>query len=432
MIRLITIVCALSGLLFGFDAGIISGAILYLKGDFHIAPHVEGVIVSALPVGALLSAIISGRIIDLYGRKRTLFATSLMYLSGALLCAFAWSVSCVVVGRLLLGFGIGLSSTASPLYLSELSPKNKRGKVVTLYLIAVNSGIFLSYLSNYIFAFLASWRMMFFIAVIPSTVLFFLLFFIPESPRWLFLRGKAVQARQILSNIKNYSKQDVHDIQSNINYKTIKLAQINQNQKKLLWIGFGIGFFTQAVGINAIIYYAPTILIESGIASHDSAIFYSIAIGLTVMLAAIYAGFNLDTIGRKNLLLIGLLGIIVSLFLMTIFYYIIEEKSILAWSILACSVFFVACQGISVGPSCFLLPAEIFPIEIRGLGMSISMAANWLTNILVSFSFPVMLSIMGIANVFIVFGVISIIGWWFFKKYIFETKRISLEKIAEF
>ncbi|WP_119343067.1 sugar porter family MFS transporter [Facilibium subflavum] len=432
-LTLIAVACSISGLLFGFDAGVISGVLVYLKNDFTITSYTEGFIVGALPIGALFSALFAGQVMDYFGRRAVLFLTAALYLIGTLLCTFALGFEYIVAGRIFIGIGVGLSSTVTPLYLSELAPKYMRGKIVTLYLISVNTGIFFSYLSNYFISHFESWRLMFFIAVVPAIILFTCLWFLPESPRWLYMRHRFAQAEQALKTLygKNLPKtDDIKDIQLNQQEKRVKLSQINAQQKRLLFIGFGIGVFTQAVGINAIIYYAPTILMHSGVVSGNSAILASLLIGFTVMVSAVLASFKLDQFGRRTMLLNGLIGIIVCLFMMFIAYNVITSQTVLAWAILLLSVIYVFFQGISVGPACFLLPAEIFPIAIRGIGMSISVAANWLTNILVSFFFPTMLSTIGAGNAFLCFAVISCVGWVFFNRYVLETNKISLEEIA--
>jgi sugar porter (SP) family MFS transporter len=369
---------------------------------------------------------------DYLGRKIILFFTASLYLIGALLCTFAIDFSFIIIGRILIGLGVGLSSTVTPLYLSELAPKKIRGKIVTLYLISVNTGVFVSYLSNYFMSHFESWRLMFFVSVLPAIILLACLSILPESPRWLYMKQKVKEAEDAIKKLYGTlaNTEDLFDIQSNTKEKSIKLKQMSHYHKKLLLIGFGIGIFTQAVGINAIIYYAPTILMNSGAMSSSNAIFASLLIGFTVMFAAILASFKLDQFGRRKLLLNGLMGIILCLFLMTLAYHNISSQIMLGWIILSLSVIYVFFQGISVGPACFLLPAEIFPISIRGVGMSISVAANWLTNILVSFFFPTMLLKIGAGNSFLIFGLISCIGWVFFYCYIKETKHASLESIS--
>ncbi|WP_116963060.1 sugar porter family MFS transporter [Fastidiosibacter lacustris] len=432
-LKFILFVCSISGLLFGFDAGIISGAMIYLKNDFHLTPLAEGIIVSGVPIGALVSAVLSGRVIDYFGRKKALVITGLLFLTGSIFCTIGMNIDWIIIGRLFMGLGVGLSSTITPLYLSELSPAQHRGKIVTYYLISVNAGIFLCYVSNALLAGFESWQLMFLITAIPAIIFTLCLKVLPESPRWLYTKGREAQANRVIKELYSIVDQntELEFVRKNKHVQVTKLSKLTWTHKRLLLIGIAIGIFTQAVGINAVIYYAPTILMDAGFRNGNIAIFASIFIGFAVMFAAIIASRKLDKLGRRRMLLTGLVGIITCLVLMSASYALINNPIILASVILILSVIFVLCQGLSVGPACFLLPAEIFPIDIRGLGMSLSIAANWFTNIIVAMFFPTMISLLGTSATFLTFAIISIIGFIFFTYCITETKQKSLEEITQ-
>lgn len=430
-IYFIAFIAAISGLLFGYDAGIISGSMLFIKKAFSINSAQVGMIVSAVPLGALFSALAIGKITDLIGRKKVLIATATLFIMGSLLCGFALNVDALIAGRLLLGFAVGMSSSLAPLYIAEMAIEKNRGFLVTLYLIAINFGIFVSYVVAFIFSYSGSWRTMMILGLFPALFLGFAALLLPESPRWLILKNKFEKARQILEKIHGQikAKTEFFAIQKVIVEEATIPARLDKNYLRILFLGAIVSIFTQAVGINAIIYYAPTLLQKTGFGQASVSIFASIGIGFTVTLAAIFAAFFIDKFGRRRLLLSGLGGIILSLVLIVLAFHFIENPHVLGWTVLAGSIFFVACQGISVGPACFLIPSEIFPVKIRGTGMGISIAFNWLTNFLVALLFPIVLDQYGAAISFSVFLVISIIGWIVFYFYVPETRNISLEKI---
>ena len=423
---------AISGLLFGYDAGIISGAMLFIKKTFDVTNTQIGEMVGAVPLGALLSSIISGRFSDLFGRKKILIAASFLFIMGSLVCSLAISTYYLIVGRLFIGFAVGMSSSIVPVYISEISDKERRGKLVTLFLISVNFGIFISYAINLWLSHIESWRLMLGLGVIPAIVFLTAAIFLPESPRWLVINGKLDEAKKILEKIHG-------TIKSTVELKEIQLASKQQKITlknalegkffKVLLLGALIGVFTQAVGINAIIYYAPTIFQKTGFNTAVVSILATLGIGFTVTASAIIASKFLDKFGRRILLLLGLLGIILSLCLIIFSFEYVHDQILLGWLTFCGFILFVAFQGVSVGPACFLLPTEIYPSRIRGIGVGISITFNWLTNFLVALLFPIALGLYGMVFVFKIFLILSIIGWVVFFLYVPETKTISLENI---
>ncbi|MCX7121686.1 MAG: sugar porter family MFS transporter [Gammaproteobacteria bacterium] len=431
-INFIALCAAISGLLFGYDAGIISGAMLFIKKTFYINNTQIGEMVGAVPFGALISSLIIGKLSDFYGRKKLLLTTAILFSIGSLSCAIANSAYMLILSRLLIGFAIGMSSSLSPVYIAEIAEKAKRGKLVTLYLISINFGIFISYLTNLSLAYTESWRVMLGLGVIPAMVLLAGSFFLPESPRWLIIKGKINDGKNILEKThgKEKAKLELNKIDFILKNKNSSFKFIFQSKFfKLIVLGALIGIFTQAVGINAIIYYAPTIFQKTGFNKVIASMLATLGIGFTVTLSAIIAANLIDKFGRRTLLLTGLFGIILSLCIIILSFSYIHNPIILGWFVLIGFISFVACQGLSVGPACFLLPAEIYPARIRGIGMGISITFNWLTNFLVAFLFPVAINTIGIICVFKIFLLLSIAGFVIFYFYIPETKKTSLENI---
>lgn len=431
-INFIAIAAAISGLLFGYDAGIISGAILFIKKTFDVTNTQIGEMVSAVPLGALIASIIIGRMSDLFGRKKLLIFTAIFFSVGSLSCVFANTPAALIAGRLIMGFAVGMSSSLSPMYISEMAEKERRGKLVTLYLISVNFGILVSYVINLLLSSTESWRMMLGLSVVPAVILLMFSVFLPESARWLIGNGKSEKGRNILEKMHGLEKAslEIMEIESVLKKEKTSLVSIFKFKfLKVILIGVLIGIFTQAVGINAIIYYAPTIFQKTGFNATTASMLATLGIGFTVTMSAVIASRIIDRVGRRPLLLCGLAGIIASLFLVTASFSYIHNQHILGWAVLIGFILFVACQGLSVGPACFLLPSEIFPENIRGFGMGISIMFNWLTNFLVALLFPIMLESCGTVFVFKLFLVLSIIGFIIFYFYIPETRKVSLEKI---
>lgn len=427
------IVAALAGLLFGYDAGIISGAILFIKETFNITPQQVGTLVSAVPLGALIAAAICGKLNDWLGRKKILFATAILFILGTLLSALAHDISMLYSGRLLIGLAIGVGSFSAPLYIAEISEQKHRGALVTLNQLAIVIGIFLAYLINYAFAASHNWRWMLGYGVIPALILFICCFFLPESPRWLVSKSKISEALKILRYIHG-------DQQAN--YEMAQLTQVakvermrftdlmRRNFWKVLLLGILVSILTQAVGINAIIYYAPTIFQQTGFSAATTAILATTGIGLINVIFTLIAVRYLDKIGRRKLLMIGISGIVLSLIILSSAFAMGVNHSVsLAWLALGSMLLFVACQAFSTGPACWLIPSEIFPVSVRGLGMGLSVAFNWGTNVLVAALFPVVLAVWGGTIAFLIFLIIALIAWLYFYFYVPETKNVSLEQI---
>lgn len=431
-VYLIAFTTALSGFLFGFDAGVISGAILFIKQNIVINEVETGLIVSAVPIGALFSSIISGKCSDIYGRKKLLFVTAMLFLIGTLCCSLANSVNLLFLGRFILGTAIGFGSCVSPVYVSELAHPRNRGKLVNMYVVAIQAGIFIAFLVGYLLSDTGAWRLMIGLGAIPAVILALCTLALDESPRWLILKNKNTQARLVLSKMLNKNEIDetLYEIKKTVNQTTLSFREVLQ-KKYLgsLFIGISISFFTQTIGINAIQYYAPTLFQNTGFATAEKALFATMFIGLTLTLSTIASLFFIDKIGRRNPLLIGMCGIITCLAILVLTFNMVTQPLILAWTMLLCSIVFMLCHGLSVGPACFLIPSELFPTHIRGFAMGISVAFNWGANVLIALLFPIGMVHYSIASLFTVFLVLSIIGLVIFYYFVPETKGLTLEKI---
>lgn len=424
---------ALSGLLFGYDAGIISGALLFINKTFVISSSEEGWLVAMVPLGALISSALSGEVSDLFGRKKTLFLTAILFIFGSVLCAFSQTVMLLVIGRLILGVAIGIGSSASPVYTSELADEKHRGWLVNLFVVFIQLGVFLSFVVSYLFSGSGNWREMIGLGVIPAIILAIAVFYLPESPRWLVIKNRIAQAKNILSNLfgeqeANEKLSDIQDV-ANKDKVNIKIFFEQRRYLKVVFIGVAVSFFTQTVGINAFNYYAPTIFQKTGFASPSTATFYTMFMGLMLVLSTISSLFFIDKIGRKKPLLLGTFGILITLLCITLGFAFITNSQVLGWVFLICAIVFMAFHGISIGPACFLIPSEVFPLRVRGLGMGISVAFNWGANVIVAALVPVIIKYFGVSALFGAFFIITIVGWLVFYYFIPETKGTTLEQI---
>jgi sugar porter (SP) family MFS transporter len=432
-IIIIAICSALSGLLFGYDAGIISGALLFIKKSFVMTASTVGWMVAMVPVGALISSVLSGYFSDIVGRKKALFFTAVCFIIGTILCMDAQGVDWLVIGRIIIGLAIGVGSCISPVYTSELANEKQRGWLVNLFVVTVQVGVFLAFLIGYLLSDSGDWRMMIGLGIIPAILLGVATFFLPESPRWLIVKGKAEQAKAVLEKL--YGFKEASKVASVIE-ETVDKDKINwkilfeqPRFLKVIFIGIAVSAFTQTVGINAFNYYGPTIFQSTGFATPSQATFYTMFMGLTLALSTIASLFFIDKIGRKLPLLLGTFAILIILGVITFGFGIITNPLDLGLLFFVSAIIFMFFHGLSIGPACFLIPSEIFPSRIRGLGMGISVACNWGVNVLVAAYIPSVIKDYGVSVLFGGFFILTLIGLIVFYYFVPETKGTTLESI---
>lgn len=425
-------VAALAGLLFGFDTGVISGAILFINDAFHLNHIQTEIIVSTVLVGAFLGAIISGRLCDTIGRKRIILVTALIFIIGTLFCTFAQSVEQLIFGRIILGFAIGIASFATPIYLAEIALPKKRGLIVSLNQLAITIGILLSYLIDYYFSDDGAWRMMFLAGIIPALLLFIGMLFLPESPRFLIAKGKILKAKEILKKL--HGKESEFDFLAYLSppQKNTKLKNLLRHKRlvTVLLIGITLAVAQQITGINTIIYYAPTVFKLAGFNSNN-AIFVTSLIGLVNVLATLIALPLVDKIGRKPMLYVGLTGMCLSLILLGLSLNQANPSSLMRIMALLSMMVYITSFAISLGPMVFIILSEIFPLSIRGFGMSLAMCANWAANMIIAMSFLSFVHHLGMSNTFYLFAFFCVFTLYFVHGFIPETKGISLEQIEK-
>lgn len=419
---------SLSGLLSGFDTGVISGAMLYISHSFNLTPELSGLLVSSVSIGAVLGALINGVLIDRSGRKRILLLSALIFISGSIFCAISQNVVQLILSRMFVGCAVGIVSFAGPLYLSEISTKDKRGAIVSFYQIALTFGILFSYLINYFCANLeTSWRAMLFAGAIPALILFFGMLFQKDTPRWYVLKNKENLAREVLEKLGA----DV-DIESEICEirKTINQDEKIKLSKKVIMpfvIGIGIMCVQITTGINAIIYYAPTIFKMLGFSSNQDALFITIFIGLINFLMTFVAFVLVDKLGRKPLLYIGLGGMLISMLVLS-FVFSADFEFVKYLAVIFCAIYIIS-FSMSLGPIGLLLISEVFPLRYRGSAMSIAIISNFVFNFITTGLFPISLSRLGGSVTFLIFALICCASILFVYFVVPETKGLSLEEI---
>ena len=425
-------ICALiasfGGLLSGYDTGVISGALLYVNQSFEINSYMLGLLVSSVSIGAVFGAFVNGFFVDKIGRRKTLLLTAFLFFIASVFCFLSQNITELIISRMIIGLAVGIVSFCGPLYLSEISPKEKRGQIVSLHQLAITFGILFSYLTNYLCANLESnWRVMFLIGVVPAFILFFGLLFQKDTPRWYVIKKRYDDAKKILELVgcSENTEQEIQNISATLN----KEEKIKFNKKLIMpfVIGLGIMIIQMTTGINAIIYYAPTIFKMIGFSSNQDALFITIFIGLINFLMTFVAIILVDKIGRKPLLYIGLSGMLISLVVLS-GVFVLDYVFIKYLAVVFCAVYIVS-FSMSLGPVAFLLVSEVFPLKYRGSAMSITIVTNFICNFLVTGLFPIALDKIGGFYTFMIFAFICVLSLLFVKFVVFETKGLSLEDI---
>jgi MFS transporter, SP family, galactose:H+ symporter len=428
---------ALGGLLFGYDTGVISGALIFIKHEFGLTTATEEIVVSGVLLGATIGAIFGGKAADLFGRRRVLLVTAAIFGVGALASAAAPSPAILIVSRIILGLAIGLASTNVPVYLSEVAPSQARGWIVSLFQLAVTVGIVVAYLTDYAFAGVEGWRWMLGLAVAPALVFGTGMFFLPETPRWLIRGGQHEAAQRVLVQIRQLAdvSVEIEEIKQSLSQQTEsgRWADLLGSRVRLaLIVGLGLAIFQQITGINTVIYYAPKILHTAGFNTASGAILATAGVGVVNVGMTIIAMFLVDRAGRRPLLLVGIAGMIVTLGVLGLSFRISSPSAQLSRVAVICLMGYVASFAISLGPIFWLLIAEIYPLKIRGLAEGAAATFNWGSNLLVSLTFLTLVEKLGASATFLLYAFASVASWLFAYYLVPETKGRSLEEIEAF
>jgi len=434
---------ALAGLLFGLDIGVISGANEFIQKEFQITDHVIELIVSATLWGAVFGVLISGTFSNLFGRKKAMLLSAFIFAVGSITCAMSTSADQLIAARFLLGIAVGLASFTAPLYLSEISPQNVRGMMVSMYQLMITLGIVVAFLSDMYFGTTASiagqvgghWRVMLGIIAVPAAMMFVGMLVLPESPRWLFLKGFQERGVDVFRKMllpEDQIAREVIEIQTNLQQKKNGLQMLlkNSNFRRAIILGIILQIMQQLTGINVVMYYAPRIFKIAGFASTSGQMWGTVIVGTTNLLATFIAIAFVDKLGRKPMMYAGFVVMGLAMIAVGALFNIdLEQSTVLGYYAIIALLLFIVGFSMSSGPITWIICSEIFPLGGRDLGVTFSTAANWTSNAILGGVFLTMLVKLGNGNTFLFFGGLQVVAILFFRFFVPETKGVSLEKI---
>jgi SP family galactose:H+ symporter-like MFS transporter len=436
MIYFLAGVAAIAGFLFGYDEGVIAVAEPLLARDYPMSSLVRGFMTAAVPLGALVAAVFAGSIVDRFGRRRVLMFAAALFTVGALAASAITAIWTLVAVRLVLGLAIGLAAVGAPLYISEAAPLKSRGAMVSTYQLAITIGILVSYLTGLVITGNGMWRHMFGLGAVPGVLFLAGLALLPESPRWLVLKGRTDEARASLRRLRG-EHWDVDgelrevlltaraDAGRAIGYRALLEPRI----RPALIVAVGLFFLQQLSGINAVIYYAPEIFNHAGFSSSDTRMLATIGVGTVNFATTILAMFLIDRLGRRPLLFLGFAGAAATMLIIAL--AVGHPTLVPSWLVIAMLLLYIASFAISIGPLPHVMMSEVFPLRVRGPGMSMASISNWGFNFVVVFAFPLMLAGPGLAFTFSVFALICLGGIAFTLRRVPETTGQSLEDIEK-
>lgn len=427
-----SIVAALGGFLFGFDTAVISGVEKSIQTLWSLSDFAHGFTVASALIGTVIGSMVAGRPADQLGRKKVLQVIGLLYLVTSLGTAVTNSWELFVLLRFLGGIGVGASSVVGPMYISEIAPAHARGRMVALFQFNVVSGILIAFVSNY-FLFEVSddaWRWMLGVQAVPSLLYFALVFFVPESPRWLVKQGKVSEAKAVMNSIGEPNADEaVANIQASLHQEagSTKEKLFTAAYKQPIFYAVALAMFNQLAGINAIMYYAPRIFEMTGLAK-DGALLQAVSIGVTNMVFTLLAISVIDKLGRKTLMIIGSIGMIFTLGMVALTFY---RQDFGGYSVMLYLIGFIAFFAFSQGSVIWVFLAEIFPNSVRAKGQTLGSSTHWVMAAVISWTFPILAesSELGGAYAFTIFTVMMVFQLLFAWKIMPETKGKSLEQI---
>ncbi|MGM7723862.1 sugar porter family MFS transporter [Metabacillus sp. Hm71] len=444
-LMLVVTIATFGGLLFGYDTGVINGALPYMSqpGQLDLSLLGEGFVASSLLLGAAFGALFVGRLSDFQGRRKTILQLSVVFIIATIGCSLAPNFITMIISRFILGVAVGGASVTVPTFLAEMAPAEKRGRLVTQNELMIVTGQFLAFLFN---AFLGNmfgdtshiWRYMLFIAAIPAVVLGVGMLFMPESPRWLAAKGRDRDALDVFKKVREtkQASAELEEVKKSILLES-KQTQASLKDLNIKWIrnivllGIGIGAISQLTGVNSIMYYGTQILQNSGFET-EVALIANIANGVISVLACLVGLYLLGKVGRRPMFITGLAGTTTALVLIGIFSIVFDGSEWLPYLVLSMTVMFLAFYQGSIGPLTWLTLAEIFPMRLRGLGMGAAVFCLWMMNFFVGLFFPVFMNSVGISMTFFIFAGFGILGLVFIINYLPETKGVSLEEVERY
>jgi len=429
-------VIAVGGFLFGFDTGVVSGALLFFKHDFDLNSFEQGSVVSVLLLGAMAGALLAGRAGGKFGRRRTFAAEGAIFLAGTAIVVTADSYEALLVGRVVLGLAVGGASATVPVYLSEIAPPSIRGRILTMNQLMITVGILFAYFVNLAFSGSEDWRAMFAVGAIPSLIMLLSARWLPESPSWQLVQGRADEARATIAAVSGEHRAD--DTVKRFRDRTAAEERSSDPTRKgwsvllassvrpALIVGLTLAVVQQFGGINTIIYYAPTIIEQTGLTA-SNAIFYSVAIGVINLGMTIVSIRLVDRVGRKPLLTTSLIGMIATLALLGLAFVADFPSGVM----LLFMVLYIGFFAIGLGPIFWVLIGEVFPAQARAAGSGAATAANWTANFAISLAFLPLVSWLGQGETFWLFAVVCVLGLFFVGRFVPETRDREFDEIDD-
>jgi sugar porter (SP) family MFS transporter len=433
-VRRISVVAALGGFLFGYDTGVISSALLYITPDFELGSFGQQAVVASLLLGAVFGALSAGQITDRLGRRRMLLVAAAIFTVGALGSAASPSEALLIVARFVIGLGLGASSMTVPLYLAEVAPKESRGRLVSLNQFLITVGILISYGVDYALASAEAWRWMLGLAALPAAGMFLGLLTLPESPRWLLGRGREEEALDVLRQTR--PEREVDDEATEIR-ETIEAESTSSYRdlfarplRPALRIGVGVPAFNQLVGVNAVIYYTPTILKQTGFGASAS-ILGSVGVGVVNVALTALALALIDRVGRRPLVLTGTALIAVALGALGVLYLLPSQTGVVGALIVVGLCVYIAAFAASLGIAIWLFSSEVYPTNVRGKGAGLGVFTHWGLDFIISLTVLSLISTITTTGMFWLYGAFAVAGFFFLRRYLPETRGRSLEEIDQ-
>ncbi len=430
-------IAGLGGLLFGYDTGVIAGALLFIKTDFALGSFAQGLVVAAVPIGAVGGAAIAGPAADTYGRRLMILIAAVVFCVGALGSAAAPGLFVLVVARIVIGVAIGLASAAAPVYISEVAPPESRGRLVSFFQLAVTIGILVAYLVGLAFDASEGWRWMLGLGCVPALALGFGMLRMPQSPRWLVMHGDTYAARATLAKIRvddpDTIDRELEEIKGSIDERPGAWSELLRPAvKAALLVGVGLAILQQVTGINTVIYYAPTIIEFTGVDSSAGSILAAVGVGVINVAFTVLALRLLDRAGRRTMLMIGVSGMTVSLVALGAAFVGGGGSTLSSVVAILSLMAYVASFAISLGPIFWLLNAEIYPLGVRSKAAGLGTMANWTFNFIVSLTFLLLIEALGRSGAFWFYAAVGLLTLWFCWKLVPETKGKELEEIEAY
>ncbi|AQU88444.1 MFS transporter [Komagataeibacter nataicola] len=430
IVNLIAGVAATGGLLFGYDTGIISAALLQITPDFSLGTLGQQVVTSAIVAGALAGCLMAAPLSDRLGRRYMIMFAALVFIVGTLVASFAPGVEVLVAARFILGLAVGMCSQIVPVYIAEIAPREKRGQMVVLFQLAVVTGILVSFIVGYLCR-AQSWRLMFGLGIIPAVILFGGMSLLPRSPRWLAMKGKLESAFDVLQRLRRdpvAARAELDAIVAMHDEQAPWSALLQPWVRPAVVASVGVALFCQITGINAVLYYAPTIFAGVGF-GEGSALLTSIAIGVAMVISTAFGSWAVDAWGRRRLLLRLVPGAAVSLMVLAAMFAQGATHGINTWITAAAVVCYAIFNVGSLSVAIWLVGAEVYPLSCRSKGMSLVAATHWTADLLISLTTLSLVQALGAAGTFCMYAGLNVLAFVFIWRYVPETWGRSLEEI---